>query len=127
MTRDQQRAVLAYRLVGAVVDPGHRKDYRIAVHAFGANLLRSGLAGAMSDLERRGVGGQTMLSHLVEFSIPPLRQIAQPDGRPEPVTGTTLPAAVRALPLADYILATREMLKVVSWLKRAVQATLPDE
>lgn len=142
MTRDQERAVLAYRLVSPMAegDAEARKNYKIAVLGLGANILRSGLAAAMAELERRektsallrGQGetdeqwhvrrAKFLREHLVRFHIPVLLQ-----SQNQAVTAETLPAAVRDLGLGDYMLATRKMLQVVIWLKRAVQATFPNE
>ena len=52
MLRDQTRARHAYASVGTV-PPEHREDYKIAVNAFGAHVIRSGLCAAIAWLQRR--------------------------------------------------------------------------
>jgi CRISPR/Cas system CMR-associated protein Cmr5 small subunit len=110
LTRDQKRALLAYRCVEGVTDD--RDGYKIAVNDLGANILRSGLAAAMAALERRdGPGKALLLQHLASAGIPALSG------------ATNLPKRVCELPVEKYMIATREMLAFVTWLKRAVQAT----
>lgn len=142
LQRHQQRAVDAYAAVDAIADTAVLDDYKIAVLALGANILRSGLAGAMAVLERASAGatepqptnqptpGQTapaqnagrntratavmaLREHLASAGIP---------GLPANTTGANLPAKIRNLSVDNYILATRETLQVVLWLRRAVQA-----
>lgn len=108
--RDQQRALDAYDAVHRVKD--NQKEYKIAVNDLGANILRSGLSAALSALERQS-GGQALLTHLADAGLPGLNGVG----------GKELPARVRKLELDDYILVTRESLKVAAWLKRASQAT----
>lgn len=114
--RDQRRALYAYRMVGSV-PPSDRKDYKIAVNDLGANLMRLKLAGAMAALERRNDGGsRLLLDHLGDAGIPGL----------EGTNRDSLPDRARGLVLDAYILATREMMQVATWLKRAVQATFEE-
>jgi len=127
LTRDQQRALRAYEAVANVPEKD-RKDYKIAVQALGAEILRSGLAAAMAGLERRKGKADRLREDLANAGIPRLVQLGRED---IPIlrgalTRDNLPAKVRALPLDDYILVTRETLQVVLWLKRAVQATFKD-
>ncbi|MBA2660922.1 MAG: type III-B CRISPR module-associated protein Cmr5 [Bradymonadaceae bacterium] len=107
-TRDQQRAVRAYELVGDVSD---RKGYAVVVNDVGAHILRSGLAAALASLERND--GKSLLGHLAKFDVPGL----------ENATGDNLSKRVRELELDEYIFATREFLLIATWLKRASQAT----
>lgn len=113
-TRDQQRALHAYQAVAGVSKP---KDYEIAVNDLGANILRSGLAAAMASLERLGDRGKTLLDHLATAGVPGL------DG----ATRDTLPDRVCRLDVDAYMIATREMVAVATWLKRAAQATFEDD
>lgn len=115
-TRDQGRALYAYQAV-AGVSKEKRKDYKIAVNDLGANILRSGLAAAMATLERLGDGGKALLDHLAMAGVPGL------DG----ATKDSLPDCVRRLDVDAYMIATREMIAVATWLKRAVQATFGDD
>jgi CRISPR-associated protein Cmr5 len=114
--RDQERAVFAYRAVGEVTSVSEQKDYKIAVDSLGANIMLLGLAGAMAALERLKGRGDFLLKHLSGAGIPGLQG----------TTFETLPSAVRGLDVDGYILATREMLQVASWLKRAVQASFKE-
>lgn len=120
-TRDQCRAQHAYTAVAQVAAEGSaevRASYRTLVVGLGAHILRGGLAAAMSYLERyrNQAATERVLDHLAAAGIPGF------DG----CSGIQLPARVRQLGLDDYILATRETLKVTQWLKRAVQVLLGD-
>jgi CRISPR-associated protein Cmr5 len=42
------------------------------------------------------------------------------------VTARELPRRVRELDAAGYMIATREILQIAMWLKRAVQATFEE-
>jgi CRISPR-associated protein Cmr5 len=112
-TRDQRRALHAYQAVAGVVSKKQREDYETAVKGLGANILRSGLAAAMAALERLGDGDKTLLHHLATADVPGL------DG----ATSNTVPDRVRQLDVDAYMIATREMIAVATWLKRAAQAT----
>ncbi|MCS6800319.1 MAG: type III-B CRISPR module-associated protein Cmr5 [Chloroflexota bacterium] len=110
--RDQQRARHAYRCV-ASVKPHEQRDYEIAVNDLGANILRGGLCAALAALQRLGPRGEVVLAHLAAAGVPGLERADK----------TTLVDEVRKLDTDGYILATREMLRVAAWLKRAAQAT----
>jgi CRISPR-associated protein Cmr5 len=110
--RGQRRALHAYEVVAKVPEKD-RKDYKIAVNDLGANILRSGLAAAMAALERLGDRGKALIEHLAAAGVPGL----------EGATKDDLPDRVRRLEVDAYMIATREMLEVAAWLKRAAQAT----
>ncbi|MBA3884770.1 MAG: type III-B CRISPR module-associated protein Cmr5 [Acidobacteria bacterium] len=114
LLRDQWRALHAYESVGKV-PKAQQKDYKIAVNDLGANILRSGLCGAIAAVQRRG-NGDLLLSHLADARVPGLEDAAASD----------VARRVRGLDADAYMLATREMLQVAMWLKRAVQATFED-
>lgn len=114
--RGQRRALHAYEVVAKVPEKD-RKDYKTAVNDLGANILRSGFAAAMAALERPGDRGKTLLEHLAAAGVPGL----------EGATKDDLPDRVRRLDVDAYMIATREMLQVAAWLKRAAQATFEDE
>jgi len=116
LLRDQQRALHAYDVVGKVPS-SQQKDYKIAVNNLGANILRSGLAAAMAEIERLGDRGKLLLEHLAASGVSSLNG----------TTKDTLPDRVRKLDVDSYMLSTREMLKVAMWLKRAAQATFGDD
>jgi CRISPR-associated protein Cmr5 len=110
--RDQGRALHAYEAVGKV-PKAQQKDYEIAVKDLGANILRSGLCAAIAAVQRLGNRGESLLGHLAAANVPGL----------EGATASDLARKVRELDADTYMIATREMLQVAVWLKRAVQAT----
>ncbi|MGZ3459095.1 MAG: type III-B CRISPR module-associated protein Cmr5 [Archangium sp.] len=119
-TREQRRALHAYRCVEAV-QKELRDDYKARVNGLGSAVLRDGLAAALSFLEREcenNPAAAMLLGHLARYlageGLPGLEAVQ--DGR-------RLPAAVRELPLDAYMLATREGLRALVWFQRAVQAT----
>ena len=115
LTRDQQRALHAYGCVDKVAkDPNQQKDYKIAVNDLGANILRSGLCAALAAVQRLGERGRLLLEHLASADIPGLEGAKADD----------LAQRVRELDVEAYMIATREMLQVALWLKRATQAAL---
>ncbi len=113
--RDQQRALHAYNAV-AQVQASQQKDYQIAVNDLGANILRSGLCAAIASVQRLGVRGQVLLGHLASAGVPGL----------EGATTQNLAESVRDLDADSYMIATRELLQVATWLKRAVQANVEE-
>lgn len=115
MLRDQQRALHAYDAVGGV-QKAQQKDYQIAVNDLGANILRSGLCAAIASVQRLGSRGDILLGHLASAGVPGL----------EGATAQNLAQRVRGLDADSYMLATRELLSVATWLKRAVQATFEE-
>lgn len=112
LLRDQRRALHAYESVGTV-PKAQQKDYEIVVNDLGANILRSGLCAAISAVQRLGDRGDLLLGHLAAASVPGLEGAAARD----------VARRVRELEADAYMIATREMLEVAVWLKRAVQAT----
>lgn len=113
--RDQQRALHAYDAV-ATVQCGQQKDYKIAVNDLGANILRSGLCAAIASVQRLGTRGNVLLDHLANANVPGL----------EGATAQDLAQRVRELDADSYMITTRELLQVATWLKRAVQATFEE-
>jgi len=116
MLRDQQRALHAYDAVSSV-QKAQQKDYQIAVNDLGANILRSGLCAAIASVQRLGDRGNVLLGHLASAGVPGL----------EGATARDLAKRVRGLDADNYMIATREMLQVAVWLKRAVQATFGED
>lgn len=110
--RDQQRARHAYACV-ARVPVADQPDYEIAINDLGANILRGGLCAALAALQRLGPRGDLVLEHLATAGIPGLEEVDKKH----------LVEKVRGLDTDGYILATREMLRLAAWLKRAAQAT----
>lgn len=137
-TRDQSRALHAYACVEAIAkqdDAKLKAKYKVLVNGLGAHILRSGLAATVAFIERekkeRAV--RLLLAHLAGANIPGLVPTVSTDARPPGAsagvppaegTGDGLPGQVRGLKRDAYILATRELLRVVLWFRRAVQATL---
>ena len=115
LLRDQRRALHAYDAV-AKVEKKQQKDYEIAVNDLGANILRSGLCAALAAIQRLGDRGRILLDHLATAGVPGL------DG----ANADDLAQRVRQLDADGYMIATREMLLVAAWLKRAVQATFEE-
>ena len=100
------------------VSSGKQQDYKIAVNDLGADILRSGLSAALAVLERsKDERGKQLLDHVARHvatsRIPDL----------EKATSDNLPGLVRGLDVDAYMLATREILQLAGWLKRAAQAT----
>lgn len=115
---DQQRAIYAYERVREV-PPAERDDYESAVLALGVNVLRGGLCGALATLQRdrERPSIQLLFQHLARAGIPGLAEDAEL-GPPE----QALPEQARNLKADGYMLATRELLLVIQWFKRAAQA-----
>jgi CRISPR/Cas system CMR-associated protein Cmr5 small subunit len=114
--RDQQRALDAYGLVGAITDREVQKDYKTALQQFGTALMKQGLAVAVSSLERRK-GPSLLLQHLTMARLPVLTGLE----------ADKVGDKIRELPVSDYRLVTRETVPFVNWLVKAVQAKFPDE
>ncbi len=118
--KDLERARRAFGCADeAWRDEAARAEYRSRVHALGPNVLREGLAAAVTFLEReqnKKPAARLLLRHLSQAELPGL------DGK----NAENFAGAVRALEVDDYILATREALRVCLWLRRAVQAW-PDD
>lgn len=117
LLRDQQRALHAYSAVDSVPsDKQTRENYKIAVNDLGANILRTGLCAAIASVQRLGNRGDILLGHLASAGVPGL----------EGTTAQNLAQRVRGLDADNYMMATRELLQVATWLKRAVQATFEE-
>lgn len=117
LLRDQQRALHAYGAIDSVPsDKQSRENYKIAVNDLGANILRSGLCAAIASVQRLGNRGDVLLGHLASAGVPGL----------EDATAQNLAQCVRELDADSYMMATRELLQVATWLKRAVQATFEE-
>jgi len=113
--RDQERARFAYERVAAVPQ-AERDDYENAVLGLGADILRVGLLAALAAVQRLEKRGERLLDDLAAAKIPGL-------GAKD---GAQLVERARKLDVDGYMIATRETLAVVSWLRRACQATFED-
>lgn len=135
-TRDQDRARHAHECLDHLEQlaqerrADHRPDYRTLANDFGANVMRSGLCGALAFIARKASkpahgsssgdkAGDVFLDHLAAY----LGSCALP-GLPDTLGGRELHAVVRTLPLDRYILITREVLHVALWMRRACQARI---
>lgn len=118
--RDQARARHAYACV-AKVPVDQRGDYKIAVNAFGAHVIRSGLCAAIAWLQRRDTNAAGLfLGHLDAAGI---RGLPSNSGK----SAATFVEKVHAVEAADYMIATRDTLALVVWFRRAVQALFAGE
>jgi CRISPR-associated protein Cmr5 len=118
--RDQARARHAYSCLAKVAKGNEalRQHYTTAVNDLGANIMRSGLCAALAELQRvRDRGGDQVLEHLASAGIPELAGATKDD----------LVCRVHKLKTDDYIRASREMLRVAAWLKRAAQSLLEED
>ncbi len=118
--RDQERALHAYKCVAEAKLGNGIDDYRILVQNLGTNVRRLGLAGALSQIEaeaRKRPVAKGLLEDLAKAGISGLdRQTAE-----------TIADKARNLDVVEYMLATRELLQVATWFKRAIQALCPNE
>ena len=128
LRKDQQRALWAYGRAEARAGRGNGlpgdatalKDYENSVQTFASAILRTGLAVAVSVLERdaKRDAPQNLLKDLAGLVLPGLGTGAQP------LSWQTWPGSVRNISsLSDYMLATRELLQRAQWLRRACRAT----
>ena len=113
--KDQQRALDAFAWAQVATEEGAIEGFETTVQTFAAALLRSGLAVAVSVLqrdERTGVGARRLMGHLrARF--------------PRGTRGQSWPDAVRALDTPGYMLLTRDLVAFLTWLRRACRAVQP--
>ncbi|SEK95561.1 CRISPR-associated protein Cmr5 [Stigmatella aurantiaca] len=119
LTRDQRRALHAYACVEKVL-PKDQGEYGPRVQALGSAVLRNGLAAALAFLEREKdkAAARQLLNDLAAAGIA---------GIPPQVRGEELPREVRKLELGSYMRATRDVLHLMVWFRRAVQATFVEK
>jgi CRISPR-associated protein Cmr5 len=117
-TRDQERARRAYEWATQAGAKKLEAAYKVRVNALGSNVLRCGLVAAIAFLERdreEDPATKLLLDQLAHAGIPGV------DAR----DGRTLAVKIREMALNDYLLATREVLQLALWMRRAVQSTFP--
>ena len=114
ISRDQERALHAYKRVAETAQTAKTfENYGRIVDDFGICVKRLGLSAALADVQRRGgPAAEAFFDHVATHGLPKLLG----------ATGTTLLRAIRELDMFDYLLVSKETLKLASWLKRAVQA-----
>jgi CRISPR-associated protein Cmr5 len=112
-TRDQARAAHAYDIVGKL-PRDDVKNFKIVVNSFGATVLKGGLCAAVAWAQRYhdAAARDRLLEALGAAGIAGV-------GR---VSAAELPRTIRTLAAEDYMLATRDALAAIVWLRRAVQA-----
>ena len=114
ITRDQRRAQTAYNAVTGF--SGELKEYKIQVHSLGANILRSGLAGALAFMQRsKSAAAEALARDLATAAVLKDFDLG--------ADLSSMAKKVREMPLADYMLLTRELVVLVQWFRRAVQAS----
>ncbi|GAB3438781.1 type III-B CRISPR module-associated protein Cmr5 [Insolitispirillum peregrinum] len=123
-SRDQFRCSHAYQCVREILEkPEVKPSYRILVNDLGITIRRHGLSACFALLERKGGNGRDgqavalLLQHLAGSGVSVLQG----------VPGADIAEKVRELSLDEYMLATRELLAMAVWLKRAVQALINSE
>ncbi len=115
LRRDQVRALEAYKWAQRAKVDQYLVDYTTAVQTFAANLLRGGLAVAVSVLERSGdrAGVKQLLSDLAHYGRTNL-----PSNRTE-----KWPGIIREMTdTGQYMRLTREFIALTAWLQRACRA-----
>jgi CRISPR/Cas system CMR-associated protein Cmr5 small subunit len=120
LLRDQRRAAIAYQCVAEVLKPAKgvidAKAYKNLVLAIGVDIRRMGLSGALAAVEREKAVGELLLTHL--RSAPMHARLREDQD---------LSTWVRRLDdLTAYMLATRELLQFIVWLRRAVQSQIKE-
>lgn len=128
LNREQNRATHALWLWDkACAAPWPEANYRTLVNGFGAQVLRSGLLAAVA-FARRYVdqnAADHMLKGLCSARVMSVRRLQGEDSEGIPPKG--LLAALAGLDATAYMLATREVLATVLWLRRAVQEGEPED
>ena len=114
MTRDQQRALAAYETLDAVVAADNLKNFASLVNGLGGQIIRTGLAASLAFAARYrdDAAATALFDHLRKAKIPGV----EGKNRLELIT------SVSKLDVRAYMHATRELLRVILWLKRAIQA-----
>jgi CRISPR-associated protein Cmr5 len=112
LNRDQQRAPHAYQCVAKV--SGNLKEYKIFVNGLGPNIIRSGLVAAIAFIQRNRSDLRDQFASDIASGLYPQWEV--PTNLPD------LAKHVREVPHDQYMLLTREILRLSLWFKRAVQA-----
>lgn len=123
MRRDQIRARLAFEQAREAAGKDFKKSYRSWANSLGAFLMRDGLAATVAFLERDEAKKDKAASLLLKHLDDTAKKLAIPGLQ----GGERLGDKVRAMAAREYMLTSREMLRVALWMKRAVQASIPTE
>jgi CRISPR-associated protein Cmr5 len=110
---DQRRAYHAYNCVSEVTN---LKEYKVLVNGLGPNIIRSGLVAALAFLQRyRSPDVKKQFAQHIASGLP--QEWKVPNELDEFV------AHVRKVDNMQYMLITREIMRLTLWFKRAVQAS----
>jgi hypothetical protein len=107
--------LLAYGWANGAKERRSLDEYEIAVQSFAAALLRSGMAAAVSVLERSKdrEGFKLLLQNLASHPLPGIAACE----------ASAWPSMVRELAdVARYMQAMRELVALLGWLRRACRA-----
>jgi len=114
MLRDQKRAFDAFRLAKQASAKGKQfGDYRNAANDLPVHLVRSGLVAALANLQRVVAGRPGAMQFRADLCAALPVHLKAP-------TDELLDWAAK-LSTDQYMLASREMMKLAVWFKRAVQ------
>jgi CRISPR type III-B/RAMP module-associated protein Cmr5 len=108
MTREQERATLAFTQVKAVPDKEFDK-YATATRKAQALIRNGGLCQALHFLRGKDDSGKLLVDHLA-------KHLMKVDN------GEALLAKVRQHPLPEYLAATREVMACLVWQCRMVES-----
>ncbi|GAB4510278.1 MAG: hypothetical protein Tsb0020_27360 [Haliangiales bacterium] len=113
-TRDQVRASHAYACVdrARAMPSKERQSYRSQVNDLGATIMRNGLVAALAFIRRRG--DEAAIALLADLAGYDTHGLGQKDDVEKFI------AAVRELDVDQYMLATRDLLALAVWLRRAI-------
>lgn len=120
LMREQVRARLAYKVVDELRDlkAAEIDNYRTLARGFGTAVQQSGLVGALAFVERYHdkKASERLRGHLAEQ----LGEAGIPGFTGD--VGRDLAERVCNLDIDAYMLATREVLRIAIWLRRAVDS-----
>lgn len=115
--RDQTRARHAYRAVAELTDSRDSFDnFKTLTNGFAAAVLRGGLCSAIAWAQRYhdASAAKRLFDVLGGARIATVGKVA----------GKEFARAVHRLTTSDYMLATRDTVAFIAWLKRANQAAV---
>ena len=116
MMLEHRRMHRAFTTVEEAVEAGQFKAWKTAVMSFGSEVQRCGLLQAVAFLHRgqdKGVAlrlTESVRDHLIQVRILQVREPRKP-----------LLTILRSVSTDEYMMATREVLALSLWLRRATQ------